>query len=460
LDSDKAAKYLEKFLAQLSSTKMGNPVQNFLGAYDMRPAKSLWPTIATILLAIAIAPTYAQDLPDVSGPLVGHTTESTVTIWMYAPMDSKVELIIQEEADESNEVRVALVAVPDSAGKLGGMPFKATSQHLKPNTSYNFQVNVDGKFKSSRKGSFKTAPDKGKSTKFRVAVTSCMKIGQPQKSWELLLAEKPDLHITLGDTHYGDSTDPTTQWKHHLRYRVVPEFDAVMSAIPNYAMWDDHDYGPNNSDGTAEGKENSLVGWNQFWGNPDSGTEDTPGAFYKFTWGDVDIFMVDGRYHRSPDNAPDDDKKRMLGDGQFAWLLDGLTKSKAKFKVIASGSTLADSKSDGWRIYTFSRHRLFDAIKENKISGVLYMSGDVHRSRVWTHPESDRVGYPFIEVVSSGVANSKTLSYATVDFDTTAADPTVRVRIVHGDGETHDDQTWKLSELTAKEVDIDVVPEK
>jgi hypothetical protein len=36
----------------------------------------------------------------------------------------------------------------------------------------------------------------------------------------------------------------------------------------------------------------------------------------------------------------------------------------------------------------------------------------------------------------------------------------VRVRIVHGDGKTHDDKTWKLSELTAKEVDIDVVPER
>ena len=70
------------------------------------------------------------------------------------------------------------------------------------------------------------------------------------------------------------------------------------------------------------------------------------------------------------------------------------------------------------------------------------------RSHVWTHPESDRVGYPLIEVVSSGVANSKTLSFATVDFDTTADDPTVQVRIIHGDGKTHADKTWKLSDLT------------
>ena len=415
----------------------------------MRLAKSLWTTNATILFAIAIAPISAQDLPVISGPLVGHTTESSATIWMYAPIDSRVELIHQD-ADVSQEVRVAFEAVPDPAGNLSGVPYKATSRNLKPNTSYNFQVTVDGKFNSSREGSFKTAPVPGESAKFRVAVTSCMKIGQPQSSWELLLAEKPDFHITLGDTQYSDSTDPTTQWKHHLHYRAIPEYGAVVAAMPNYAMWDDHDYGPNNSDGTAQGKENSLIGWSQFWGNPASGTDDTPGAFYQFHWGDVDVFMVDGRYHRSPDNALDDDKKRMLGDEQFAWLLDGLKKSNAKFKVIASGSTLADSKNDGWRIYTFARHRLFDAIKENKISGVLYLSGDVHRSHVWTHPESDRVGYPFVEVVSSGIANSKTLSYATVDFDTKAEDPTVTVRIVRGDGKVHDEKAWKLSELSLK----------
>ena len=114
----------------------------------------------------------------------------------------------------------------------------------------------------------------------------------------------------------------------------------------------------------------------------------------------------------------EDDQKRMLGDAQFAWLLDGLRNSKARFKMIVSGSTLNHSKVDGWRIYTFSRHRLFDALKKHQISGVMYMSGDIHSSLVWEHHESDRIGYPLVEVISSGVANSRTLSFATVDFDT------------------------------------------
>jgi len=106
---------------------------------------------------------------------------------------------------------------------------------------------------------------------------------------------------------------------------------------------------------------------------------------------------------------------------------------------------------DGWRIYTFSRHRLFDALKKHAISGVMYMSGDIHSSLVWEHHESERVGYPLVEVISSGVANSRTLSFATVDFDTTRQDPTARVRIVYGDGTTRTDKTWKLSQLSPKQ---------
>ena len=36
-----------------------------------------------------------------------------------------------------------------------------------------------------------------------------MRIGKPQGSWNLLLAEKSDFHLTVGYTHYADTTDPT-----------------------------------------------------------------------------------------------------------------------------------------------------------------------------------------------------------------------------------------------------------
>jgi len=409
--------------------------------------------LLTITLLL-FSPALLSAAPEgIAGPILGSIEPDRVTLWMFAPAEAECNYTYRadnaEEAEEASG-KGALVAVPNPAAKGSGSPFKSVVKGLAANTRYHYTITVDGKSNPAWSGSFTTAPTTGKPTAFRLALTSCMKIGQPQASWFLLLAQQPDIHLTVGDTHYADTTDPTVQLKHHVAYRRQPEFATVLRHVPTYAMWDDHDYGPNNSDGTAKGKENSLAGWKQAWPNPPLGTPDTPGAFFAFSRGDVDFFMVDSRYHRSPDKAVDDDQKRMLGDAQFKWLLDGLKKSEARFKVIVSGSTLQHSKVDGWRIYTFSRHRLFDALKKHEISGVMYMSGDIHQSLVNEHHESERVGYPLVEVISSGVANSKTRSFATVDFDTTRDDPTARVRIVYGDGTVRTDKTWKLSTLSPK----------
>lgn len=406
--------------------------------------------LLTTLLLLPFS--FAHPTPDgIAGPLTGNVQPDGVTLWMYASPNSECTYTYQEEGSDQKEKQTGkFTAVKNQAAKGLGQIFKATLNGLSSDTRYQYVVSIDGKSDPNRKGSFKTAPIEGKSTAFRLAITSCMKIGKPQGSWGLLLAENPDLHITVGDTHYADTTDPTVQLRHHVAYRREKEFANVLRNVPIYAIWDDHDYGPNNSDGTAKGKEFSLAGWKQAWANPKLGTADTPGAFFKFSRGDVDFFVVDSRYHRSPNEDQDDEKKRMLGDAQFEWLINGLKNSKARFKMIISGSTLHHSKVDGWRIYTFSRHRLFDAIKENEISGAMYVSGDIHQSLVWEHHESHRVGYPMVEVMSSGITNGRDLSFATVDFDTTLEDPTARVRIIYGDGKVHTDKTWKLSQLGNK----------
>lgn len=403
---------------------------------------------ACLALAACLLPVAVRAAPKgCAGPMIGQVTADEASLWMYGPKEAKTVVTFVPEAGPGPAKEAGFTVLEPTVVEGPSQPMRVNLDGLATNTRYRFRVSVDGKSDPAWEGSFKTAPVVGKAARFRVALTSCMKIGQPQASWYLLLAQQPDLHVTLGDTHYADTTDPKVQWEHHVRYRRLPEFATVLRNVPTFSMWDDHDYGPNDSDGTAKGKENSLAGWKQFWANPGAGTPEVPGAFYKFSWGEVDFFVVDGRYHRSPDKDPDDDRKRMLGDPQFTWLLDGLKASTAKFKVVASGSTLQTSKGDGWRIYTHSRHRFFDSLKKHKISGVMYWCGDIHASMVWEHPESERVGYPLVEVISSGVANSGTLSFATIDFDTSVDDPTVRTRVVWGDGTVRDDRTWKLSEL-------------
>jgi len=395
-----------------------------------------------------------EDLKDLdlgaAGPMVGDVSSRAASIWMYSPAGAAVRVTASpRDGDRKLTARLRRYDMADL--QVRGQAWAATFSDLEPSTAYDFDVALDGQVAPEHRGSFTSAPKQGEPTRFRVALTSCMKHFQPQTSWPLLLADQPDLHLTLGDTVYVDTTDPVFQWRHHLRYRRLPEFAAVMRSMPNYAVWDDHDYGPNNSDGTAPGKQRSLASWKRLWINPGFGTRDTPGAFFQFARGDVDFFVCDVRYHRTPNKAPDNEHKTMLGEGQFQWLIDGLRQSQARFKVVAFGCTLERGEHDGWKIYTHARHQFFDAIRTNRIDGVVCFTGSPHNSFAEVHPESDRVGYPLVEVISSGIANSKTLSYATIDFDTTISDPAMAVRIVDGTGKVRETHQWTLAQLSHRD---------
>jgi alkaline phosphatase D len=415
--------------------------------------------LASAVIAYAQQETVAVEALK-SPPVVGHVTDSTAMVWAATVEPSALALHYRAKGDAGSAPLTA-AASSSSAGAYTPVIFTLTG--LNAGTTYVYRVvgagegadaladaKLDpwaGPASDASSGEFTTAPVDGQSGRFTIAVSSCMHSGKEpeQLSWRLMRSQQPSLHLLLGDVVYADTTDHDTLWEHHLQQRAVTDFANVLRTTPNYAMWDDHDYGPNDSDGTSAGKENSLRAFRELWALPPTGTKDTPGAFYSFQWGDVEFFMLDGRYHRSPDKAENDDNKRMLGDAQFEWLMAGLRNSTATFKVLASGSTLQASGADGWRIYDFARNRLYNAINESSIDGVLYLSGDVHASYIQVH---EAPGYPLVEVISSGIANSGTKSFATLAFDTETDDPTVRIRIIYGDGSVQEDKVFALSAMT------------
>ena len=93
-----------------------------------------------------------------------------------------------------------------------------------------------------------------------------------------------------------------------------------------------------------------------------------------------------------------------------------------------------------------ARRRIFDTIATNRISSVLWLSSDLHASLVKIHPRSATGFYDLYEIISSGIANSKDISSATLEFDTTLDDLTVRIVIIHGDATVRYDQTVRQSQ--------------
>ncbi len=314
-----------------------------------------------------------------AGPLVGHVTDTTALLWAKASNQATLSFRIGEQPDLADARTVSGPELKGEAAFTG----QAQVDGLRPATRYYYTPLLNGDPALARPyPSFVTAPEAAQVGQLRVAFGSCVGArGYLTAAAFGEMAERGnfDVLLMLGDNHYGDTTDPALLRDYYFMQRTVGGFEELIREKPTYAIWDDHDFGPNNSDGTAKGKEDSLRVFRQWWANPAYGEKDNPGCYYRFSREGVDFFMLDVRYYRTPNKTPDDGTKTMLGPRQLAWLKDSLAASKAKFKIVASGSEWQTrTQPDCWSSFARERQEIFDHITSNQIEGVVLLSGDRH----------------------------------------------------------------------------------
>src|SRR5690606_7581394 len=126
-----------------------------------------------------------------------------------------------------------------------------------------------------------------------------------QQIWDTVRKLDPDLFLWLGDNIYGDSDEPAALTDLYSRGRVVERLQPLLRTTPQLAIWDDHDFGHNDSDGTNPYKSSSLQVFKNFWANPSYGEAGSPGVYFKHSHGGVDFFFLDGRFNRDPIRKPD-----------------------------------------------------------------------------------------------------------------------------------------------------------
>ena len=173
----------------------------------------------------------------------------------------------------------------------------------------------------------------------------------------------------------------------NARQRVVrhhPALQKLLSALPHYAIWDDHDYGPNDSNRSFVFKDASLVLFQRYWANPSYGLPGGPGIFTQFSVADADFFLLDDRGYRDHDRATDFPGKQLYGSEQLIWLENALLASRARFKLIVGGSQFLNdrSKAEGWQHFPAERDAFLDWLGNNHINGVIFLSGDLHHTEL------------------------------------------------------------------------------
>lgn len=366
------------------------------------------------------------------GPMMGATTPRSATIWLRG----SGAFHYQVAYGRSPYLEDAQRTTPVKASRGDDYVVTVQLDSLRPGTAYYYWILAEGEeatyLDDLQPFRFQTAPPTSAPTTFTVAFGSCARVQEDarQSIWTQVARRDPDLFFWLGDNIYGDARDPEILAEEYRRQRTVPALQPLLRTTPQLATWDDHDYGLDNQDRTNPVKEEALSVFQRYWANPAYGLPDTPGVFFKYTYGGVDFFFLDGRYYRDPNGAPDTPEKTMLGTDQLAWLKEQLGASDAPFKVLVSGSGWSKAKGtggDSWAAFLHERDSLFAFIQREAISGVVLLSGDTHVGELNAIPGSERGGYDFYDLVSSPLAQSTADSWL-------QRRPEIRIRPVYFSG--------------------------
>jgi phosphodiesterase/alkaline phosphatase D-like protein len=158
-------------------------------------------------------------------------------------------------------------------------------------------------------------------------------------------------------------------------------------------MWDDHDYGPNNSDATSPGRLAARLTYQEYVPHYPlaSGAGDVP-IYQAFSVGRVRFIVTDSRSERTPYLDPDVPGKTMLGSLQKAWFKQQLLDANGVYPVIVWVNTLpwiGTTGDDGWYVYTYERSEIGDFIADHAIQGLFMVSGDAHMIAIDDGTNSD-----------------------------------------------------------------------
>lgn len=362
-----------------------------------------------------------------AGPMQGYTEFRTAKVWVaVAPQVDKLQLQYQPK-DKSKEATTI-----NYSGKLG-MDFNPVVFNipaLQPGTTYHYTIIATcGKDKETHTTSLTTqelwmyrkpAPD------FSFLTGSCSyfndsaydRPGNPyggETGIYTTMAKTPaNFMLWLGDNWYTRDVDyysPWGLWDRAHYDRTQPVLQPLLTAMPHYAIWDDHDYGPNNFGASYVYKEESRKVFKNYWANPTYGM-DGKGIYTQFAYGDAAFFLLDDRTWRSSDDMKDsingqpNPEKTMLGREQMLWLKDALLQSRySTFKIIAIGSQVLNTYSpyDCFYHYPAEFKELTDFITDNRINGVIFFTGDRHHSEII---KMDRQGhYPLYDVTVSPLSS-------------------------------------------------------
>jgi alkaline phosphatase D len=394
------------------------------------------------------------------GVQTGDVTTDGAIVWTRADRPSRmlVEVSYDENFRHAHTVRgPVLTPATGGTGKL-------RLDHLAPGRTVHYRVTAEDLDRRTRSealtGSFQTAPTGREDVRF---TWSGDVAGQGwginpdiggMTAYRSMLRRDPDFFLHSGDTVYSDGplvesvtlpdgrvwrnivtpekskvAETLDEYRGQFAYNLLDDnVRAFAARVPSFVQWDDHEvlnnwypgeildlpqYTEKRVDVLAGRASQAFHEW-----QPIDKRRAVDGRVYRsFRYGKhVELFVLDMRTYKDANTAPRDQPGVILGARQARWLVDGLSKSQATWKIVANDLPIGLTVPDGTDIEGVANglpgvpggreHELagvFRTLARRRVRNVVWLTADVHYTAAH-HYSPDRAAIgdfdPFWEFVS------------------------------------------------------------
>jgi len=257
-----------------------------------------------------------------------------------------------------------------------------------PNTKYYYQAVIAG-VPLGPIGNFTSFPEATKPASFTIACGGCADTGSNSKIFTTVKSYNPLMFVWYGDLHYFNisSNDITLYRLAYEGVYLAPRQQQMIQSMSCDMVWDDHDWGKDNSDGTSIAGPAAYSAYKELWPNyPLIGTANY--IYHSYVIGRVRFILTDSRSHRDPNSNPDGPLHTMLGTEQLAWLFSELLLARNLNQLVFLFlpnpwiAPLGDNFGDDWGGFDRERKIIADFMESNGIRNVIRFCGDMHSAAI------------------------------------------------------------------------------
>lgn len=404
------------------------------------------------------------------GTMAGEVSDTTALLQtrltMGRELDETGDLpgspgVVQFEWSTDEDFADSKLTEFQTATPRGDFIVRSKLTHLQPDTIYFYRAMFGaskGNVNAGPRCTFRTLPGKEATRDVTFIVGSCMnyvkfmhgrkgnasgpltatdedkRLGFP--AFESMAKLQPQFFVGTGDIVYYDNPYRVARntvelrkcWHEQFRF---PRMTAFFQNVPAYWSKDDHDFRYNDSDNDTDRLPLPQTGISMFREQlpiAESGDSRSPNYRTFRVSKDLQIWLTEGRDHRSANRSRDGAEKTMWGKQQRAWLQSTLAASDAKWKLMINPTPMVGPddayKQDNHANLKGFRHEaddFFGWVADHEIENLLLICGDRHWQYHSVHPTG-------IHEFACGALNDENSRMGVAPGDKVGSDPDARVR--------------------------------